>query len=233
MKFCQVDDNNVARTEAQLARFYGVGKGRLCADSRGFSSAKGFDEKCRHLRWCIIDNDPRTAEFCLMVPKRGLSLMQRLWGILTLLERISHGDILSVLETWRGMDPNIQKIITDQVISKDDIEIANHVRNVLQQYMDAIVSMEICPKNPADVRKQWFEIMQDTVEVALKIYARILPSLSQAYILHNVPGLKDYTTEMKHIASAEKFLNGEEKGRRTKVDEIIKGIANDYVEDVR
>ncbi|CAN0049078.1 unnamed protein product [Scytosiphon promiscuus] len=128
MKFCQVDDDNVARTEAQLSRFYGKGKWKLFTETLGFSSAKGFQAKCDHLRRCIRENNGTADEFCDVVPKSGLDLMVKVVDILHFLERTSAGNAEYLIRQWRGIDPNTSKIIRQKVISEDDAEIARRVR---------------------------------------------------------------------------------------------------------
>lgn len=229
MKFCQVDDENVARTEDQLSRFYGTGRGKLCADTRGFSSAKGFDAKCNHLRYCIMENNPTGIEFCQIVPMQGLSSMQRLINLLNLLEIISEGHVNRGLDVWENTDPKIKKFIKDKVASEEDIAIIKRLWHVMHNYVHAIVTVTTCPRDRQKIRREWFGIMDNTTNLLLQLYTRILPTLSQAYIMQNVPGLADYTKEIKRISNAEKVLNGEDASdKSTVVDKIVGGIASTF-----
>lgn len=126
--YCQIDDLNVARTEAQLSRFYGIGKGRLCEDTQGFAEAKGFDAKCRHLKYCIEDNAP---DYCHIVPKRGKNLMHVLADILYALERVSAGDVAYIQRVWKDMDAEMKDNMIQQVVNKEHAEMASILRDLL------------------------------------------------------------------------------------------------------
>lgn len=209
---CEIDEFTIARTEDQLSRFYGHGRGKLCTDTRGFSSAHGFEAKCNHLLKCIDDNDEHLLEFCKIIPRGGIDLMMKLSQIISILEKISNGDVEGLYRNgsslWNRLDPDIKKAISKQIISDSDIKTISNIKTLLNKYMDLVVSISSCPVDSSEIRKQWFGVMIDTSGVLLELYSKIFPMFTKFYIYKHIPGLQEYIVEIDRINSVNKILDG-------------------------